>query len=196
MKRLGVVLLAAGESRRMGSPKQLISVDGTPLVRHVSNLLLALKPDVFCVVLGAEATAVRAALDTLPVEFVENLDWREGLGSSIACGVRHIERRTLDGLLIALCDQPTIPTSHFEQLAQAFGQGQHDIVVTDYAGSFGVPAIFSRAMFASLGALKGDRGAKSLMQNATRKIAHVPCEAAAIDLDTMADVHRFQNRDA
>jgi molybdenum cofactor cytidylyltransferase len=146
-----------------------------------------------CVVLGAASYRVRTALAGAEVEIIENERWSEGMGTSIACGVTQLRNREIDCLLIALCDQPAIPTSHYESLWSRFVEVTPEMVATEYQGAPGVPAIFSRSMFDELAALQGDRGAKAMLRDPARRVEIIACEAAGIDLDTVSDVEAFKS---
>lgn len=196
MDRVGIILLAAGASRRLGSPKQLVDVGGVPLIRVVATRLLTLHPHAMCVVLGAAAATIESALADLPVEIVVNQAWSEGIGASIACGIRHLEGADVDCALIALCDQPAIPASHFRALCERFASDRCDIVATGYEGQSGVPALFGRAVFSSLASLRGDRGAKSIIVDPCWRGAAIHCAEAGIDLDTAEDLERFRGNGA
>lgn len=195
MNGVGIILLAAGGSTRLGSPKQLIDVDGEPLVRVLARRLLELQPTTMCVVLGSRAEVMRGSVSDLPVEIVQNEAWTEGIGTSISAGVRWVAQSQACGTLIALCDQPAIPDGHFRALCDRFDPSQFDVVASEYAGGRGVPAVFSRTLFARLGSLSGDRGAKHLLQDPLLRITSIPCEQGRIDLDTPDDVDAFRSGD-
>ncbi len=192
MSRLAIILLAAGGSRRLGSPKQLIDVDGVPLIHHLCRRLLAINPTVFIAVVGADADRVTAAVEKLPVQIVRNESWSQGLGTSIAAGIRAAESTGVDSALLALCDQPSIPESHFRALIDGFGSNDFDIVASEYDGAPGVPSVFARTVFDRLLSLSGDRGAKSLMNDPALRVQRISCDAARIDLDTRSDVESFR----
>ncbi len=191
MNRVGIILLAAGGSRRLGYAKQLVEINGKPLVRFVADRLLELQASATCVVLGANADRIGAALSGLPVETVTNEHWSEGIGTSIALGAKHLQHRNLDCLLIALCDQPAIPLSHYHALCDRFDATSNDIVASEYDGTPGVPAVFATSLLGEMIALRGDRGAKGLMLDLARRVVRIPCDAARSDLDTAADLAAF-----
>lgn len=199
MNDLAFILLAAGGSRRLGSPKQLIDIDGTPLVAHIAGRLLSLAPRRLIVVVGSEADRVRESLIPLSSDpgrltTVENARWADGIGSSISIGVSEASNRGAGGALIALCDQPFVPLAHFEALCRAFATDQPAAVATQYNGSRGVPAIFSHSLFSRLAALAGDQGAKVILNDAALRVATISCDEARWDLDTPADLEALRSR--
>ncbi|MES0873149.1 nucleotidyltransferase family protein [Sinimarinibacterium thermocellulolyticum] len=182
--RIAGVLLAAGAARRFGSPKQLACLDGVALVRRSAQALLdAGLP--LTVVTGAHADAVGAALAGLPLRLIHNADWREGLGRSIACAVAALgDDAALDGVLIALADQPLVGASQLRRLLAAHEAGA--ITAADHGTVVGPPAVFARAHFAALAALRGDSGARALLAAQAGRLRRVPMPEAAIDIDTPA----------
>jgi CTP:molybdopterin cytidylyltransferase MocA len=179
------VVLAAGGSRRLGRPKQLVTIGGEPLVRRVARVAGEVASGV-CVVLGARAGEVAAALDGMPVRTVINERWEEGVGSSIACGALAV--REGDSLLLTTCDQPHLSTAHLAALLAAHA-ASGGVVASRYAGTIGVPAIFPPALRGALAALGGDRGAKALI--AAHHAAAIDWPEGEWDIDTEADLARL-----
>ncbi|MCP3984346.1 MAG: nucleotidyltransferase family protein [bacterium] len=181
---LAAVLLAAGGSRRLGRPKQLLVWRGEPLVRRAARAILDAGVDELVVVLGAEHVAVAAALDGLPLRRVTNPAWAEGIGSSIACGV---DAAQADAVLLLLADQPGVDSSLLRQLVDA-GRAGHTRVACHYAGVLGVPALFANeGDLAALGRLEGDRGAQALLANDPSQVFPIAADQAAFDLDDERD---------
>jgi molybdenum cofactor cytidylyltransferase len=190
--RCGLILLAAGESRRMGQPKQMLPVGGQPLLRHVVASLLGAPVAPFMVVLGSQAAEIAPVLAGLPVQIVINPEWSEGLGSSIRTGVIALERLapTLDGLMVALADQPGLTAAHLAALLHRHRETGRSIVASTVANRAMPPAFFSTSWFPHLRTLTGDQGARSLLQAHAAELAHVPLSDGT-DLDTPDDYHRF-----
>jgi CTP:molybdopterin cytidylyltransferase MocA len=161
--RTTIVILAAGFSRRFGSPKQLFLYEGETLLARAVRVARAACDDVVVV--------TRAEFVVAGARVVINKNAEEGIASSIRLGVQACE----DAVLLMLCDQPHVTTSHLRAMIDA----DAPLVATGYAGVAGVPALFGREYRDALLALRGDRGAQSLLQGAVV----IPCEAAAIDLD-------------
>lgn len=178
-------VLAAGGSRRLGRPKQLLPLHGTTLVEAVVVRVCASSCDHVAVVVGSHASEVAAQVDRFPVEILENPDWQEGLGSSVRVAARWARRIGASALLLCVVDQPRLSTSHLDDLIDTFRQ-TGDAVGSRYSGTLGVPAIFSAASFDELEALAGDRGARALLGRAGTRIVDWP--DGAIDIDVPADL--------
>lgn len=190
--KFGIVVLAAGGSTRMGRPKQLLAIDGTPLVVRAVEAALASPAWPVVVVLGSGAEAVRPFLSRLPVQMVENRNWAEGIGSSIATGVDVLDQfsGTLSGGIIALADQPRLSADTFAALGRAF-RGRDQIVAARYSGIVGAPVLFGRAYFPELLSLLPQTGAQSVLAAHPESITPVDRPECAIDLDTPRDYERF-----
>jgi CTP:molybdopterin cytidylyltransferase MocA len=192
--RVAAVVLAAGASRRLGRSKQLVEIDGRPLVRRIAEAALAAGCAPLAVVLGAEADAVSRALGGLAAVLVRNEGFEEGLASSIRVGVAAARDATprCDGALLLLVDQPRVDASVLRRLLARFGEGRGKrIAVCAYGGGVGVPAVFPRGRFDALAALRGDRGAKGLLESERERLLEVPFPGGALDLDTPDDLARL-----
>jgi CTP:molybdopterin cytidylyltransferase MocA len=190
--RCGLVILAAGASRRMGSPKQLIELDGKPLIVRAAEAALAAQVWPVVVVLGAHAAAIRPVLAHLPVLIVENSAWSEGMASSIREGISAIRQfsRGIDAAILALCDQPAFSAETVARLLQGHRTTGRGIVAARYDGRLGAPALFTREHFAALAALTGEEGARDLINGDPVRVATVDLPELAHDLDTPADLNR------
>lgn len=191
--RCGLVLLAAGASRRMGRTKQLLPVRGQPLVRYVAEqvLLTAVAPAV--VVLGAEAERIAPSLDGLAVTIALNPDWAAGQGGSLRVGVAAAlgTEPELDALIIALADQPSLPRGHLEALVATYRAGGCSIVASEVGAERVAPMLFGAPHFGRLQEFTGDTGARSLVQEFAHQTAAVKLSTNA-DIDTPEDYERFQ----
>ena len=188
--RCGLVILAAGASRRMGSPKQLIEIDGRPLLVRAIEAALAAPVWPVVVVLGANATAIRPVIGHLPVLVVDNPAWAEGMASSIREGVATLRQfsRALDAAVLALCDQPGFSAATVESLLATHRATGRGIVAARYSGRLGAPALFTRAHFPALAALTGEEGARDLLNADPARVAAVDLPELARDLDTPEDL--------
>ena len=194
--RFGAIILAAGASTRLGSPKQLILIDGQPLVVRAAQAALTAGAWPVVVVLGAHAEKIRPTLARLPVLAVENSAWPEGMAASIRTGITTLGQfsRTLDAALIALCDQPAFDAAVIAQLLAAQRATGRSIVASRYSGRHGAPALLLRAHFPALAALTGEAGARDLLNGDPAHVTAVDLPALAQDLDTPADVAAYRAR--
>jgi len=192
--RFGTAILAAGASTRMGTLKQLLEIEGKPLLVRAVEAALASSAWPVVVVLGAEAEKIRSRLACYPVILTENPAWSEGMASSIRAAVTTLQQfsRSLDAALIALCDQPAFSSETIAQLVRAQETTGRSIVAARYSGRQGAPALFLREHFATLTALTGEEGARDLLNGPTSHVAAVDIPALALDLDTPGDVAQFQ----
>lgn len=192
--RFGAVLLAAGASARMGTPKQLLEIGGKPLVVRAAEAALDSAAWPVVVVLGAHAEHIRPALARLPVLVTENPAWAEGMASSLRAGLETLRTfsRALDGALVAVADQPAFSAEVIARLVTARHESGRSIAAARYAGRLGVPALFGREHFAALAALIGEEGARKFLAEQASDTADVELPALAIDLDTPADVAVFK----
>ncbi len=191
---LGVVLLAAGGSTRLGQPKQLIPIDGEALVARTARRLLCLEPATLLVVTGCASAEVSDQLSSLPLQLVHNPDWRQGMGTSIAVGVNYLPAK-VKGVLIMLCDQWRVDHADLKRLLEAWNTDISDIAVArwekDKAFIFGPPAVFPRTLFHELESLSGDQGAKRVIEKYQGRSTFIMMENAAFDLDEPADLQQI-----
>lgn len=188
--RFGAIILAAGPSTRMGSPKQLLEIDGQPLLLRAVEAALASPAWPVVVVLGANADAIRPVLARRPVLIAENSAWPEGMASSIRTGVTTLQQfsRGLDAALIALCDQPAFSGEVIAALITAQRGSGRSIVAAHYSGRHAAPALFLREHFSALAHLTGEEGARALLNDHPERVTGIDLPSLALDLDTPEDV--------
>jgi len=187
----GLIVLAAGASRRLGKSKQLLRLRGEPLVRRALRLGLATRPQIALIVLGAEADAVYASVADLGVRRVECADWALGMGASLRAGLAALPGECA-GALIALCDQPALDAPHLDGLVAAWHANPRGAAASSYAGRLGVPALLPRAWFRELMADVGDQGARELLARRRAEVAAVVNETLAFDVDRDQDLDRVE----
>lgn len=183
-----IVLLAAGQSRRMGpSNKLLADFAGQPLVRRTAERAVSCNADGVVVVLGHETEAVSAALDGLAIKTAVNADYAHGLSTSLKAGIRALPP-TASGALIMLADMPGITTGDLNRLVDAFAaSGGAAIVRATHGGKRGNPVILPGVLFPEIERLEGDTGARHVVESAPVEIIDVELGAAAsLDVDTPA----------
>lgn len=188
-KRICALVPAAGMSTRMGSPKQLLPFGGKTVLQTVVDTLLEANLDGILVVLGHRADAVRDSLAERPVLFHLNPDYRNGMFTSILCGLSALEK-SADAALIALGDQPNVRASVVRKVAAAYRKGNKGIVVPVYHGKRGHPALVDLGRYLSeIGSLTGEDGLKPVMRgnpDDTLEVA-VADEGVLRDIDTPED---------
>ena len=192
---LGVVLLAAGPSTRLGRPKQLVQVGGECLVSRSARLALSLNPTFVTVVSGFEADRIEAELEGLPVGIVYNRNWSRGMGASINCGVRSMHKG-VEGVLIMVCDQWLLEESDMERLSSAWSSDISKIYVACWkegsAYVSGPPVIFPRKLIPELKSMQENRGARQLIDRHMDIVEYVEMASAAHDLDRPEDLEQLQ----
>ena len=183
---VAAVILAAGQSRRMGSANKLLATfDGEPLVRRTVQAAIASKADPVIVVTGHMADRVKAALAGLDIEISHNPDYAEGLATSLHAGLAAVPA-TASGALVMLADMPDVSGSVIDKLIAAFVPSDgRMIVLPTAAGKRGNPVLWSRVYFPELMALTGDTGARHLLAEHDDAVTSVEIgPAVAVDVDT------------
>ena len=186
-------MLAAGASRRLPGPKQMLRFRGVTLLRHAAQTAVAAGSGPVVVVLAATSAArqLRFELVDLDLRIVENARWKEGMSSSIRAGLDALEAEATEAVLIMTCDQPHVTAQLLEQLVAAYRKTHPAAVACAYAGTVGVPALFDRSLFAELKALEHDQGAKRILERHLPQVARIPFEQGAVDIDTPEDVSQL-----
>jgi len=184
---LHTVVLAAGASRRYGSPKQLARLSGQTLLEGATARALTLGAGPVTVVLGCGAAQLSPLLHYFSASVRINRDWEEGMASSLRLVANDVDGRC-DGLLVTLVDQPAVTVADLQRLYQVWLTRSSSIVAAAYSGTVGVPAIFPASCFLELGALRGDAGARSVLQRHLDSLLRVPMPAAEWDIDHPEDL--------
>ena len=181
------VVLAAGESRRMGEVNKLLAeIEGTPMVVRAVDAVLASGADPVLVVTGHESEKIRAALAVRPVRFVHNPDYAAGLSGSLKTALAAIPDEA-EGALICLGDMPGVTVEHMTRLAETFeAQDEPAICVPTHEGERGNPSLWHREFFAEMGEVSGDAGARRLMGKHPGSVVEVemPDAGVLLDIDT------------
>lgn len=185
-RRHGVVVLAAGASRRLGRPKQLVAIDGETLLHRTVRHALATCPADLVVVVGAAATGSAEAVADLRVRCVEATAQQAGMGLSLRCGIAALSA-ACDGVLVLVCDQPALDAAHLAGMVARWHERPHQAVASGYAGTFGVPALLPLDWLCAA-ALDGDRGARDLLRARNAEVTIVANDALARDVDHPSDL--------
>lgn len=187
------LLLAAGGSRRMGQPKQLLRWGNQTLIEHQIDIRLQTGQPV-AIVLGAYSDLILPVIEPLPVTIFINNEWVNGMGNSIAFGI-NMCRNTfplMDGVLISLIDQPLVTRSHLENMLCSFQPGAKQMIVSQSeSGWKGVPALFDSFYFDELQNLDGEDGARNIIRSHRENVKSIECDDQLEDIDTPEDYRQL-----
>jgi len=191
--KIALLILAAGESKRMNSIKQLLPWKNTSLLGHTIAQALEAKASQVYVVLGAHANKIAPTIAHYNIQTIENTNWKNGLGNSIAAGVKHIKETTepYDAILITLADQPLIDAAYYNQLLAAYTEKKAKIIASETNNRPSVPALFDAAYFENLIQLDQDQGAKEILLAAQNDLYVMPADTNLIDVDTQSDYEKI-----
>lgn len=193
--KIGGLILAAGQSRRMGKENKLLAeVNGKPMVRHVADAVAASKAASMTVVLGHEADAVRAALADLKPSYAYNPDYAEGLSTSLKAGLAAVGE-DVDGVIVCLGDMPRIGTATIDRMIAAFDPVEgRSIVVPTRRGKRGNPVLFAKRFFEEMTGVSGDVGARHLIGNHEDLAVEIEVddESVLTDVDTPEALARIR----
>lgn len=184
---LHAVVLAAGGSSRFGSAKQLVRIGDRPLLSLIAGRTAEVVGHALIVVLGAAAAELSPLLRHSSGSVVINRNWREGLASSIRAGIARVPAAAA-GVMLVLADQACVTAEDLRRLAGVWRRQPQCIVAARYGATVGVPAIFPQYLFRELSELKGDTGARALINRHADRVVTVPMASAAFDLDTPDDL--------
>jgi molybdenum cofactor cytidylyltransferase len=190
----GIIILAAGSSSRFGSPKQNQVYQGkTLLQRAIQTAVTSACCDCVVVVLGANEGEIRPSISDQQVHIAYNPNWHEGIASSISLGVSELQKLEplANAALLMLCDQPFVDPLLLYQLTARKAENDAGIIVCEYKGVLGVPALFDEKYFPELKELTGYEGAKKLIRDHADDVMSVPFGLGAIDIDTIEDFEKL-----
>lgn len=187
------VVLAAGGGRRFGGIKQLLELDGKSLLKRVVETASNSLDNRVKLVLGIKPNILLQEADGFDIEIVVNKDWENGIASSLRAGIKALPAHC-KGALIIFCDQPLINEAHLRQLIDAWKQNHSKIIASSYEDTIGVPVIFPREYFPSILQLKGDSGAKSIIEKNLKNVFTVSIPEAAVDIDTQEDLIKILSK--
>jgi molybdenum cofactor cytidylyltransferase len=187
--KYGLIILAAGRSERLGSPKQLLSYQGKNLLQHTIDIALESRIGPVMVVMGASIQQISPQLELNSLIITENPNWESGMASSIVYGLHSLLMQFPDceAVILMVCDQPHVNKNLLKKLIKKHEDSGSSIVASSYINIQGTPALFHKKHFDELSALKGDTGARSLIKRHAALIESIPFELGSIDIDTMQD---------
>ncbi len=194
---IGAVVLAAGSSSRMGSPKQTLQFRGESLLRRTVLAAIGAGCRPVVVVTGAHSELSRREFEGLDVREVLNTSWETGMASSVRAGVKGLvdEDADVSAAVLLLCDQPHVTAEIISDLIAAHRATWKAIVASVYGGSFGVPALFRKTLFTELTQLEGMSGAKEIIKRHASEAHFLPFPCGEVDVDTPDDFSRLIAKD-
>ena len=195
---IAAIILAAGESSRLGQPKQLIQFQGKTLVRRVVDAASEAGCQPILVVLGSETETelvqgISSELKDTGATIVANPNWKGGIGTSIRAGVQHLIEIApgVEATVLLACDQPFVDRAVIDGLITLHHKTRKPIVAASYAGTLGVPALFDQSRLPDLLGLDDSAGAKSIIFSNRDQVAQLAFPEGEIDIDTAEDRERF-----
>jgi len=191
--KVSILILAAGNSSRLGQPKQLIKFEGKTLIERITETALMVSNDIL-IVLGGNTELIIPKLERFndSISTIFNPNWQEGMGTSIRIGVEKLAEKS-DLILILLADQPFISKILLQNMLQIFTRSQNPIVSCQYNQQLGVPMLFDKSIFPELIKLSGNKGAKSFLHLYKNNISTIDFPEGIIDIDTPEDIENMIN---
>ena len=192
-KTYGIIILAAGNSSRLGEPKQLLQYQNKSLIRHVAEAAVSAIDSPVIIVTGSVQNQIADELQGLPVHFVQNNEWQEGMASSIRIGINELSKinSQTEGVILAVSDQPFVTSELFFHLIQKSETSENSIVACSYQNTLGTPVLFPKKYFDSLLALNGVEGAKKLLKRFENDVVNIPFPLGGVDIDTQEDYRKL-----
>lgn len=187
--KTGIMILAAGNSSRLGKPKQLLVFEGTTLLEKTITAAEQTPFAPIVMVLGAYANEILASIKELNINYIINENWQDGMSASIKAGLKkmiNLEPET-ESVIIAVADQPFVTADIFNLLYEQHLKTGKNIIASSYAETIGTPALFNRQYFDELNLLDGGSGAKHLMTKHINDVATIQFTLGNIDIDTETD---------
>ncbi len=188
---VSAVVLAAGESKRMGEHKQLLLMGSRTMLERVLDSFIASSVCQVVAVLGSGVGKMRKVIGNRAVDVVFNERYQEGMSTSLIKGLEAVNRRA-GGVMFALVDQPFVDTDVINRLIAAFSCGSKGIVVPVYGKRRGNPVLFDMEYGEELRGLRGDRGAKEILMRHPEDVLEVDVECSGVieDIDTVEEYRR------
>jgi molybdenum cofactor cytidylyltransferase len=191
---IGVVILAAGESKRMGVAKQILPIFGVPMLKYLVDEVLDTEAHPVTVVVGANKIKIVPLLENIPIGIIDNPEWSTGMGSSIKMGLvgSYLITKGFDGLIFMTSDMPFVNAAVIKKLiATASEFPDKTIIASKYNGTLGVPVLYKKERFEDILDMKPEHGAKQIFNKYPQEIVTVDFDLGAVDLDTKEDYYNF-----
>ncbi|PCJ97110.1 MAG: hypothetical protein COA50_05585 [Flavobacteriaceae bacterium] len=183
-KNIAILILAAGSASRMGALKQLLPWGNSTLLGNAIAVASSCPATIF-VVVGAEGKLIKKEIGN-DVTFIDNEDWKKGLGASIASGVQHLiaSENSYKICVIMLADQPFIDADYLMHIINTHNKNNKGITATTYENRVGVPVVFDSCYFEALSQLTGDQGAKEILEANMNDVQSIDPKGKTLDIDT------------
>lgn len=188
--KIGIVITAAGDSSRLGRPKQLLTFGNKTLLTHIVDEAIQAPLAPLVVVTGYSAAEIAGSLKGRPVNIAYNPRWKEGIASGIVAGLAEVlsfQPRSR-AVIVAVCDQPHLSAGLLRELVVQFRVSGKELVACTYADTLGTPVLFGSRYFGLLSALSGAEGAKKLLKAYSHDLVTVPFPGGEVDIDTDEDL--------
>ena len=189
LKNTAAIILAAGNSSRLGHPKQLLKLKGETLLHRTVRIALESGLDPVNVVLGYRQDQMKQNITDLlsqknKIKIIDNKNWEKGMGTSISSGIKDLNL-FISSAIVSVCDQPFLSASLLKRIIRTYQDNDVDIVTSRYKdGVLGVPALFSRVHFKNLSSLQQDKGARDLLRDNNKDTLSVSFPNGHLDVDT------------
>lgn len=189
VEQCSIIVLAAGMSSRLGSPKQLLNYKGKSLLQHSVHEAMQTTMRPIVVVIGANKEIIKKELRGLDVEVAENERWAQGMSGSLHCGLAAAKKvnKHFDGIIFMVSDQPFVSVSLLNNLLKTQQETGLPMIASDYGDKLGTPVLFHKSFFSELMKLSGDAGARKLIEQNPDMVATVAFLKGNIDIDTKED---------
>jgi molybdenum cofactor cytidylyltransferase len=190
---IGVILLAAGASTRLGQPKQLLVYKGQSLLKHAVKVAVESGAKSIVTVLGASADQLLVEANHQGTIVIVNNEWQEGMASSIRNGLKELLKidAEVKAAILLVCDQPFVTKELLHELIEKYKSSDKPMAACAYGDTIGTPALFDRTIFASLLKLEGDYGAKKILKVSPQLVSTIDFPQGNIDIDTIKDYQSY-----
>ena len=192
MSKTAILILAAGESKRLGEPKQLLPYKKTNLLAHAIEQVKSIERSEVFVVIGAHFSDIFQSIRGQKITVLKNNNWEKGMGSSLSKGIEFIKKKgSFDRVLVTLSDLPLVTLSHYEELISLSKTSRKRIILTDYEDTSGVPAIFDKSLYNELSLLSDDEGAKPVIKKYKKEVIKLTSKTPYFDVDTKEEYQKL-----
>ncbi|UJP64141.1 nucleotidyltransferase family protein [Mongoliitalea daihaiensis] len=188
MNSYGAIILAAGQSSRLGKPKQLLEYKGKKLLQHAIDAVTPIVHENFRVVLGAYTSEILTSFEPVSFPYVHNEEWPLGMATSLKTGLTSLLNQTsVEGIFLLVSDQPFVDSEIVKSLLDKHIKENKKLVASAYGHTLGVPAFIHATYFDELLGLKQDAGAKKLFYRYSSDLAQLDFPKGSFDVDTQED---------